>query len=168
MSQNALLRSVKGLGAPNTARKADRKAKLKVAASAEPESRQDFAGNDHFAVRNGVRCAGVHLIVDLHGAQRLNDIDHIEATLRRCIEAARATLLHIHLHHFQPSGVSGVAVLAESHISIHTWPEAGYAALDIFMCGSAEPDKCIPVLREAFAAKRVDVNEILRGQDLRG
>jgi S-adenosylmethionine decarboxylase len=167
MSQNALLRSVKGLGAPSTARKEDRKAKLKVAASATAESRQDFACKDHFAVRNGVRCAGVHLIVDLHGAKRLNDIDHIEATLRCCIEAARATLLHIHLHHFQPSGVSGVAVLAESHISIHTWPEAGYAALDIFMCGSAEPDNCIPVLREAFAAKRVDVNEILRGQDLR-
>jgi S-adenosylmethionine decarboxylase len=165
MSQNALLRSVKGLGAPSTVRKEDRKAKLKVAASAAPESRQDFACKDHFAVRNGVRCAGVHLIVDLQGAKRLNDIDHIEATLRRCVEAARATLLHIHLHHFQPSGVSGVAVLAESHISIHTWPEAGYAALDIFMCGSAEPDNCIPVLREAFAAKRVDVNEILRGQE---
>ncbi len=175
MSQNALLRSVKGLGAqgldaqglgaPSTARKEDRKTKLKVAASTAAESRQDFTSKDHFAVRNGVRCAGVHLIVDLHGAKRLNDIDHIETTLRRCIEAARATLLHIHLHHFQPSGVSGVAVLAESHISIHTWPEAGYAALDIFMCGSAEPDNCIPVLREAFAAERVEVNEILRGQN---
>jgi S-adenosylmethionine decarboxylase len=166
MSQNALLRSVKGLGVPSTARKDDRKAKLKVAAPTAAESRQDFPCQDHFAIRNGVRCAGVHLIVDLHGAKRLNDIDHIEATLRRCIEAARATLLHIHLHHFQPSGVSGVAVLAESHISIHTWPEAGYAALDIFMCGSAEPDNCIPVLRDAFAAKRVEVNEILRGQEL--
>jgi S-adenosylmethionine decarboxylase len=165
MSQNALLRSVKGLGVPSTARKEDRKTKLKVAASAAAESRRDFPSEDHFAIRHGVRCAGVHLIVDLHGAKRLNDIDHIEATLRRCVEAARATLLHIHLHHFQPSGVSGVAVLAESHISIHTWPEAGYAALDIFMCGSAEPDNCIPVLREAFEAKRVNVNEILRGQE---
>jgi S-adenosylmethionine decarboxylase len=169
MSQNALLRSVKGLGVPGTARKEARKAKLKVAASAPAEvrqtSQQDFQRKDHFAVRNGVRCAGVHLIVDLHGAKRLDDLEHIEATLRRCVEAARATLLHIHLHHFQPTGVSGVAVLAESHISIHTWPEAGYAALDVFMCGSAEPDKCIPVLREAFAAKRVGVNELLRGQD---
>src|ERR1700746_1779203 len=169
MRQNALLRSVKGSGEPSTARKEDRKTKLKVAVSSPAESRQDFPAKDHakdhFAVRKGVRCAGVHLIVDLHGAKRLNDIDHIEATLRRCVEASRATLLHIHLHHFQPSGVSGVAVLAESHISIHTWPEAGYAALDIFMCGSAEPDNCIPVLREAFAAKRVGVNELLRGQD---
>ena len=165
MSQNALLRSVKGLGVPSTARKEDRKTKLKVAASAHAETRLEFRPKDHFALRHGVRCAGVHLIVDLHQAKRLNDIDHIEATLRRCVEAAKATLLHMHLHHFQPSGVSGVAVLAESHISIHTWPEAGYAALDIFMCGSAQPDNCIPVLREAFAAERVEVNELLRGQD---
>jgi len=120
---------------------------------------------DHFALRNGVRCAGVHLIVDLHGAQGLDDIDLIEATLRGCVVAAQATLLHIHLHHFQPNGVSGVAVLAESHISIHTWPDAGYAALDVFMCGKASPDACIPVLRKAFKADRVEVNEILRGQD---
>jgi S-adenosylmethionine decarboxylase len=167
MSQNALLRSVKGLGIPGTARKEDRKkTKLKVASPAPVHNRQisDDDRKDHFAMRNGVRCAGVHLIVDLHGAKRLNDIDHIEATLRRCVEAASATLLHIHLHHFQPSGVSGVAVLAESHISIHTWPEAGYAALDVFMCGSAEPNKCIPVLREAFGAEHVGVNELLRGK----
>jgi len=164
MSQHALLRSVKGLGNPGTARKEVRKTKLKVAAPVMEEDRQQLDSKDHFAVRKGVRCAGVHLIVDLHGAKRLDDIEHIEATLRRCVEAARATLLHIHLHHFQPSGVSGVAVLAESHISIHTWPEAGYAALDVFMCGSADPDQCIPVLREAFAAERVGVNELLRGQ----
>jgi S-adenosylmethionine decarboxylase len=164
MSHNALLRSVKGLGIPGTARKEDRKTKLRVAAPAPADDRQEEQRNDHFAVRNGVRCAGVHLIVDLHGAERLDDIDYIEATLRRCVAAARATLLHIHLHHFQPSGVSGVAVLAESHISIHTWPEAGYAALDVFMCGSADPDACIPVLRAAFSAKRVGVNELLRGQ----
>jgi S-adenosylmethionine decarboxylase len=161
MKQTALLRSVKGLGIPGTARKEDRKAKLRVATPPPADDR-----HDHFAIRNGVRCAGVHLIVDLHGAERLDDIDHIEATLRHCVEAARATLLHIHLHHFQPSGVSGVAVLAESHISIHTWPEAGYAALDVFMCGAADPDKCIPVLREAFSAKRVGVNELLRGQEM--
>jgi S-adenosylmethionine decarboxylase len=171
MSQSALLRSGKGLVIPGTARKEDRKTKLKVAAPPPAEDRQENRQenrqddrNDHFAVRNGVRCAGVHLIVDLHGAERLDDIGHIEATLRACVAAARATLLHIHLHHFHPNGVSGVAVLAESHISIHTWPDAGYAALDVFMCGSADPDLCIPVLREAFCAKRVAVSELLRGQ----
>ncbi len=157
-SQNAFLRSGKGLRIA-ALRQEDGKSKLKIAVPPAGTERQD-----HFAVRKGVRCAGVHLIIDLHGAKRLDDIDHIEATLRRCVEAARATLLHIHLHRFQPNGVSGVAVLAESHISIHTWPDAGYAALDVFMCGIADPDACIPVLREAFAAQSVGVNEILRGR----
>jgi S-adenosylmethionine decarboxylase len=157
MRQNALLRSGRGLGTSGAARK---KAAHVAVVKAVPV--EDCEG--HFAVRNGVRCAGVHLIVDLHGAEGLDDIDLIEATLRRCVDAAQATLLHIHLHHFQPNGVSGVAVLAESHISIHTWPDARYAALDVFMCGKASPDACIPVLREAFKAERVDVSEILRGQ----
>ena len=160
MRQAALLRSDKGLGTPGTDRK-----KAKSVAAATGVSPVIDDRKDHFVVRNGVRCAGVHLIVDLYEAEHLDDIDHIEATLRRCVQAARATLLHIHLHHFQPNGVSGVAVLAESHISIHTWPEAGYAALDVFMCGSANPDACVPVLREAFSAKRVGVSELLRGQN---
>ena len=158
MRQNALLRSAKGLETPGPTRK--KVAPVAVVASAPVEERED-----HFAIRNGVRCAGVHLIVDLHGANGLDDIDLIETTLRRCVDAAGATLLHIHLHHFSPNGVSGVAVLAESHISIHTWPDARYAALDVFMCGQASPDACIPVLREAFKAERVEVNEILRGRN---
>ena len=173
MRQNALLRSAKGLGAPSTARKRDTKvAKMAVVAPAPVEEREaaqrnEQERNDHFAVRHGVRCAGVHLIIDLHEATGLDDIDLIESTLRRCVDAAGATLLHIHLHHFQPNGgVSGVAVLAESHISIHTWPEVGYAALDVFMCGKAEPERCIPVLREAFGVPRVEVNELLRGQNI--
>jgi S-adenosylmethionine decarboxylase len=157
MRQNALLRSGKGLAMPSTGRK--NVSHVTVVKPAFIEGREG-----HFAVRNGVHCAGVHLIVDLHGAERLDDIELIEATLRRCVEAAQATLLHIHVHHFHPNGVSGVAVLAESHISIHTWPDIGYAALDVFMCGKASPDACIPVLRKAFKAKRVEVNEILRGR----
>jgi len=155
-SQNALSRSGKALRIAD-APQANDTLQLTFAVPAHDER------PDHFAVRKGVRCAGVHLIIDLHGAKRLDDIDHIEATLRHCVEAARATLLHIHLHHFQPNGVSGVAVLAESHISIHTWPDASYAALDVFMCGVADPDACIPVLREAFSAQTVGVTEILRG-----
>jgi S-adenosylmethionine decarboxylase len=155
MRQNALLRSGRGLGTPGTARQNEN---LTVAA-VPAEDRAD-----HFCVRNGVRCAGAHLIIDLYEASRLNEIEHVEETLRRCVTEAGATLLHIHLHPFEPNGVSGVAVLAESHISIHTWPEAGYAALDVFMCGDANPDACVPILREAFKAKRVAVSELLRGQ----
>ena len=158
MGQNALLRSGKSLGTAGTRKNL---ARVSVVAPLPVVERED-----HFAERNGVRCAGVHLIVDVHGGHGLDDIDLIEATLRRCVSAAQATLLHIHVHHFQPNGVSGVAVLAESHISIHTWPDLGYAALDVFMCGKAEPDACIPVLREAFNAERVEVRELLRGQGL--
>ena len=87
--------------------------------------------------------------------------------MKRCVEIAGATLLHIHLHHFTPNGgVSGVAVLSESHISIHTWPERGYAALDVFMCGDSEPEKCIDVLKKYFQPGEVKVSELLRGSNL--
>ncbi len=120
---------------------------------------------DHFIVRDGKVCAGTHLIVDLWGAQRLDELDHVRSTLIEAVEVAGATLLHIHLHHFTPNGgISGVAVLAESHISIHTWPERGYAALDIFMCGDAQPMKAIPVLERAFKPTGVKCDELLRGE----
>ena len=127
---------------------------------AEAPARKDF-----FKERDGVDFAGTHLIVDLWGASRLDDIDFIEQTMRECVTAAGATLLHIHLHHFTPNnGVSGVAVLAESHISIHSWPECGYAAMDIFMCGDADPQRAVDVLRDAFTPNRMDVGEHLRGR----
>ncbi len=123
------------------------------------------ARKDYFIERDGARYAGTHLIVDLWGAERLDDLAHVEAALRDAVAAAKATLLHIHLHHFTPNqGISGVAVLAESHISIHTWPENGYAALDVFMCGGAEPHATIEVLRAAFNPDRLAVEEILRGR----
>jgi len=123
------------------------------------------ARKDYFIQRDGVRYAGTHLIIDLMGAERLDDLAHIEQTLKDCVEASGATLLHIHLHHFTPNGgVSGVAVLAESHISIHSWPECGYAAMDVFMCGEAEPQQTIDVLREAFNPDRIVIGEHLRGR----
>ncbi|MGA2124876.1 MAG: adenosylmethionine decarboxylase [Xanthobacteraceae bacterium] len=158
MRKSALFQLVTGLEAPGVSPQDDSR-------SAAPTAVQADQRNDHFVVRNGVRCAGAHLIIDLYEAERLDDIDHIEETLRGCVAAANATLLHIHLHHFEPNGgVSGVAVLAESHISIHSWPEASYAALDVFMCGNANPDACVPVLREAFRPQRVAVSVLLRGQ----
>jgi S-adenosylmethionine decarboxylase len=136
----------------------------------EHGSRADVAHQDRkdfFIERDGVRFAGSHLIIDLFGARRLDDLAHIEKTLRRCIEVAGATLLHIHLHHFTPNGgVSGVAVLSESHISIHSWPEANYAALDIFMCGDARPELAVPVLRQAFDAEQVVVKTHRRGEEM--
>ena len=122
---------------------------------------------DYFIERDGKVFAGIHLIVDIVDGERLDELDYVEETLARCVEAAGATLLHLHLHHFTPNdGISGVAVLAESHISIHTWPERGYAALDVFMCGSARPEAAVDVLREAFAPRDIRVKELFRGEDL--
>ncbi|MGH6943761.1 MAG: adenosylmethionine decarboxylase [Geminicoccaceae bacterium] len=120
--------------------------------------------HDYFIERNGLRYAGCHLIIDLWDAEHLDEADTIELALRRAVREAGATLLHIHLHEFTPNGgISGVAVLAESHISIHTWPERGYAAIDAFMCGSTEPHKVVPVLKHAFNAGRISISEQMRG-----
>jgi len=124
----------------------------------------DDEAKDHFIQRNGVEFAGTHLLLDLYSASNLDDINHIEQAIRDIVTACGATLLHIHLHHFTPSGgVSGVAVLAESHISVHTWPERDYAAFDVFMCGDAQPENAVPVLKRAFFPKRIEVCEELRG-----
>lgn len=118
---------------------------------------------DHFIRRDGVEYAGNHVIIDVWEASRLNEIPHMDAVLRRIVDTCGATLLHIHLHHFTPSGISGVAVLAESHISVHTWPERSFAAFDVFMCGDAKPELAVPILKEAFGAGRVEVNTVRRG-----
>ncbi|MDE4990460.1 adenosylmethionine decarboxylase, partial [Francisella tularensis subsp. holarctica] len=82
---------------------------------------------DHF-IQESVRYAGIHLIVEVWGASKLDCLETMEVAMREAVEKAKATLLHIHLHHFTPNGgISGVAVLAESHISVHTWPEYGFA-----------------------------------------
>jgi S-adenosylmethionine decarboxylase len=116
--------------------------------------------------RTSAQPVGRHLIIDLHGASHLDDQALIHQALQDCVRAAGATLLHIHLHRFEANGgISGVAVLAESHMAVHTWPESGYAAFDVFMCGRADPHRTLPVLRAAFAPRLVDVREILRGPD---
>lgn len=131
----------------------------------DPVSEQTAkTSNDFFLEEEDIIFAGKHLIVDFWGVKELNNITMIETTLREAIEAANATLLHIHLHHFTPNGgVSGVAVLAESHISIHTWPEHRYAALDIFMCGNAEPLKALDVLQKNFKPTRSTLHSHKRG-----
>ena len=119
---------------------------------------------DHFVFRDGREFAGTHLILDLWGASRLDELAHMEDALRECVKVAGATLLHVHLHHFTPNGgISGVAVLAESHISVHTWPERDFAAFDVFMCGDARPRHVIPVLRDAFGPVSLVIGEHLRG-----
>jgi S-adenosylmethionine decarboxylase len=125
----------------------------------------DNATKDYFKERDGEVYAGAHVLADLWGAERLDDIDYMEEGLRNAVEACGATLLHIHLHHFgNGCGVSGVVVLAESHISVHTWPERGFAAFDIFMCGSCEPELALPVLQKYFNPERMDTELQKRGK----
>jgi S-adenosylmethionine decarboxylase len=112
--------------------------------------------------------AGVHLIADLWGASRLDDLAAAEQALRLSVDAADAKLLYIYMHHFGPNaGVSGVAVLAESHISIHTWPERNYAAVDAFMCGHCDPRRTLPIITRMFQPKRTVVKVYLRGANPR-
>jgi S-adenosylmethionine decarboxylase len=119
---------------------------------------------DYFVVRDGVRFAGTHLLLDLWGANNLTDPTMIDRALRDAAIAAEATILHSHFHQFGPDGgVSGVLVLAESHISIHTWPERAFAAVDIFMCGGCNPYHSVPVLKSAFAPNAIQLSEQRRG-----
>ena len=117
-----------------------------------------------FLQADGFSFAGVHLLIDLWGARHLNDAAAIERAFLRAVLRAGATLLHTNFHTFTPfGGVSGVAVLAESHISVHTWPERRFAAADVFMCGAARPHLAARVLIEALSPERICMGEHRRG-----
>ena len=153
-----------------TAKQAQSTAAKPLLVTSAPDSTPEIAAQpegvakDYFVERNGVKHAGTHLLVELWDAKNLDDVALSENTLREAATVAGATILHVHLHRFSPNGgLSGVIVLAESHISIHTWPDAGYAALDVFMCGSADTRKAFSVLKQAFAPKRVVLGEHKRG-----
>ncbi|MDE0384696.1 MAG: adenosylmethionine decarboxylase [Defluviicoccus sp.] len=119
---------------------------------------------DYLVRSEGAVHAGTHLLIDFWDARHLDDIAVAEAALREAAEACGATILHIHVHRFEENGgLSGVAVLAESHISVHTWPEIGYAAFDVFMCGSCEPHEAVPVLRRHYRPAREAVEQRRRG-----
>ena len=112
------------------------------------------------------RPAGTHLLADFYGvdAARLLSCQAIDALLRAGAAAAGATVLHSHFHSFgEAMGVTGVVLLAESHISIHTWPEFGFAAADIFMCGDAQPALALDVIARALGPASSIVQTIARG-----
>lgn len=107
---------------------------------------------------------GLHLLVDFWECRGLRDAEGIERTLREAAAVCGATVLRVMLHDFgEGGGITGVALLAESHISIHTWPETGYAALDIFMCGRCDPRAALPVLEAWFSPRSTRITEHPRG-----
>ncbi|MEB3235735.1 MAG: adenosylmethionine decarboxylase [Cyanobacteriota bacterium] len=98
---------------------------------------------------------GKHCILELYACNqdRLNDEAFLRDAITDAAKRAGATLLHLVTHHFEPQGVTGLALLAESHISIHTWPESGYAAVDVFTCGDhTMPELACQVLIETLEA----------------
>ena len=131
---------------------------------ADPTPPGEAGHGGAFATAGGVRYAGTHLLVDLWDGHNLASLEAVEAALREAIVAAGATLVRIDLHHFAPhGGVSGVAILAESHMSIHTRPEEGFAALDIFVCGGCDARRIVPVIQRHFGSVNTRVTELRRG-----
>lgn len=112
-----------------------------------------------------MRELGRHLMVELWGCQEnLNNPEAIREALVEAVQQAGATLIDVGVHTFNPHGVSGIAIIAESHISLHTWPEYGYVALDVFTCGEkVEPAAAFAVFRKLFRPQRTHLIEIKRG-----
>ncbi len=109
---------------------------------------------------------GKHLLVELYDCDSkfLNNSALVEREMQKAARAAKATIVRSTFHTFSPYGVSGVVVIAESHLTIHTWPEHNYAAVDIFTCGtSVEPYTAYQVLKDAFRSKNSSVIELKRG-----
>ncbi|OIP71451.1 MAG: S-adenosylmethionine decarboxylase proenzyme [Oscillatoriales cyanobacterium CG2_30_40_61] len=110
---------------------------------------------------------GTHLVVDAWQcpAELLNDPERIRRAMLDAISAGGATLIDLCVHQFSPHGVTATATLAESHIAIHTWPELGYFAADLFFCGAGNPQRAIKFIETALQAKQVRLREFKRGYE---
>lgn len=115
--------------------------------------------------RRKMKPLGTHLIIDAWQSPRdlLSDADRIRQALGEAIVAGGATLIDLCVHEFSPHGVTAIALLAESHIAIHTWPEFNYFAADLFFCGRGTPQRALEAITEALQAKVVNVREFERG-----
>ena len=107
---------------------------------------------------------GTHLVLELWGCTNLNAPSVVEQALRDVVAATKVHLLDLKVYPFSPQGVTGVAIVSESHIMIHTWPEHGYAAVDVFTCGEERDlTGAIEAMREHFTPERVQMMHIVRG-----
>jgi S-adenosylmethionine decarboxylase len=113
-----------------------------------------------------LKALGRHIVCELSGCdpKRLSDVEGIAAMMIAAAKAARATIMESAFHRFEPQGVSGTVILAESHLSIHTWPEKGYAAMDFYTCG----DHTDPWLACEYAANALDAKSVLTSEFKRG
>jgi S-adenosylmethionine decarboxylase proenzyme len=109
---------------------------------------------------------GRQILVEFYDCKEstINDVEYIESSLIKATEASNATIISHNFHKFSPYGVSGVVVIAESHVTIHTWPEYNYAAVDIFTCGDTiDPWVIQEHLKDCFESKNVSSMEMKRG-----
>lgn len=108
------------------------------------------------------------MLVEYYGCQRaiLDDVQKVEELLARAAVSAGATVVKAVFHQFTPQGVSGVVVIEESHLSVHTWPETGYAAVDFYTCGDCFPERAHQVLIEGLSPEHAEIMLVERG--LRG
>ena len=111
-----------------------------------------------------INYAGKHIILDLWGIKMINNEKEIEKILKKAVIATNSTLINMQTHRYHPYGFSAIALVAESHISIHTWPEYKYMAIDIFTCGEkTDPYAAVDVFKNAFKPKKIEVMEVKRG-----
>ncbi len=109
---------------------------------------------------------GIHYIIELYGCEpkKLDDLETIALTLKNSADIAGATIIGSKFHKFSPQGVSGVVVISESHLSIHTWPELGYAALDLYTCNlKMDITKAIEHIKSVFLPEETIIKFLERG-----
>ncbi len=104
-----------------------------------------------------------HLLVEIVGSGLLNDAGLVEAFFQNLAQCYGKDILALHVYRFEPHGLSGLLVMPESHVAIHTWPEYGYAALDIFLGASLDPKASVPIIWEYFKPQDVKITELTRG-----
>jgi S-adenosylmethionine decarboxylase len=112
---------------------------------------------------------GRHVLLELNGCEQrmLTDAETLKQALVNAAQAAGAHVVETVFHQFSPHGLSGVVVIAESHITVHTWPEHGYAAVDVFTCGAPEmADQICQILRTQFKAQSTSTQALNRGMNL--
>jgi len=109
---------------------------------------------------------GTHVLLEFYEcpADLLSDPTQMEKLLTTAATEMNATVVNSNFHHFSPLGVSGVVIIQESHLTIHTWPEYGYAAVDIFTCGEIDLEQGIAILQMGLKASKIERKLILRGQ----
>lgn len=114
-----------------------------------------------------MRTLGYHLLTEFYGCDHdiLNDVGKIKGLMEEAAVASGASVVESVFHRFSPHGVSGVVVIAESHLAIHTWPEYGFAAVDLFTCGEeVDPWKAYAFLKDYLAPQSTSTQEIMRGE----